>query len=116
MNNNKRVIEFSEGEILSGLNHIELEEYGDFRAEYIVPNERKIVGWLDATEEAIEELREDGEITGEVEVPFRAAIYYIPLSCDLEFEERLINDEEATASDFLETHLGWWEIYLEKED
>ena len=96
MNNNKRVIEFSEGEILSGLNHIELEEYGDFRAEYIVPNERKIVGWFDATEEAIEELREDGEITGEVEVPFRAAIYYIPLSCDLECEERLINDEEAT--------------------
>jgi hypothetical protein len=116
MKNKVRVIEFSEIEKLSGLNHIELEEYGDFRADYIVPEKRRIVGWWTPSEEAIEELQKDGEITKEVEQPLRAAVYYIPYNYELEREEQLLNDEEASASDFLE--LGWytWEIYLENKD
>lgn len=115
MKNKVRVIEFSEIEKLR-LNHIELEEYGDFRAEYIVPDKRRIVGWWTPTKEAIEELQKDGEIIGEAGEPLWAAIYYIPYNYELEREEKLLNDEKASASDFLE--LGWytWEIYLEKED
>ena len=115
MKNKVRVIEFSEIEKLR-LNHIELEEYGDFRAEYIVPEKRRIVGWWTPTEEAIEELQKDGEIIGEAGEPLRAAIYYIPYNYELEREEKLLNDEKASASDFLE--LGWytWEIYLENKD
>lgn len=107
-----RIIEFTEQERLKGENKIDLGEQGDFVAEYIIPDDREVYGYWTPTEEAIEELREDGELTGDDEGPFWARISYIPFERDEELENELLKDIEAEASEFLE--LGWeyWDVVI----
>ncbi|HUM44009.1 MAG TPA: hypothetical protein PKI14_13775 [Fervidobacterium sp.] len=111
MKREEREIEFNERERLSGLNHIELDEYGDFYAELILPEDSVLYGWWYPTKDCLQEMNDEKDEHKNIEdAPFWARIDYIPLNSDLDEEDRLLNDPDASASDFLE--LGWfyWEI------
>jgi len=109
----KRKIEFTEEEKLKGLNHIDLFECGDFYAEYILPEDRELYGWWDPTEEALEESNYLTDMALDINnAPFWASISYMPE--DMEYEEELLQNENAAASDFLELHWYDWLVLPEE--
>ena len=109
-----RKIEFTEEEKLRGWNSVDLNDWGDFYGDYVVPEERKIFGHWFPTEWALQET-DDPELKqlSFDDQPFYVSISYMPL-CENE-EEEVLQDPNATASDFLS--LAWcdWILALQKE-
>lgn len=109
-----RIIEFTEEEKLKGWNSVDLNDWGDFYGEYIVPEERKIFGHWFPTEWALQET-DDPELKqlSFDDQPFYVSISYMPL-CENE-EEEVLQDPNATASDFLSLAWSDWILALQKE-
>ena len=109
-----RIIEFTEEEKLRGWNSVDLNDWGTFYGDYVVPEERKIFGHWYPTEWALQKT-DDPELKqlSFDDQPFYVSISYMPL-CENE-EGELLQDPNATASDFLS--LAWcdWILALQKE-
>jgi len=111
-------LDFTESEKARELNRIDLGLQGEFYAEHIEPDRRRVYGWWFPTEEGVKEFNElyDEDIDYE-DRPFWASIDYVPIDYMAVRRERdLISDVNAAmAHHFLEFTWGTWVIYLEYE-
>lgn len=113
-----RKVQFSTEEKARGLNVIDLEEKGQFRAEYVVPELHRMYGYWYLSEQAYKELTEQGFIIENPEQPQWAIVDYEVLKSKKGIENFFIKYEDVQAYKFIQ--LGWSSyevnIYHESEE
>ena len=99
----------------TGQNHLILysdtQYLGEFDAEYIVPELRRIYGWWQPSWVATQKYTDNG-LPLDTADHYWALIEYAPTADSEVIEQKLLHTPNATAGDFLALKWSSWEIHV----
>ena len=113
-----KYIRFTKEEQLKALNHVYLVKdgvyYGEFDAEYIVPDLGKMCGWWKPSLDSAEALT-DNWIIINPEKEYWTEIYYLTSPNGEIIERIFIKNQDLEEGGALILELGSWDIYMPDE-
>jgi len=113
---NLRKVKFTGEEKSRGLHVIDLEEKGQFRAEYVVPQNHEIFGYWHLSDKAYKEITDQGFIIENPEQPQWAVIRYSVVESQKGIENFYIKYEDVQAHKFLRLHWDLYEVNIYNEN